>query len=454
MPQSFGSINHWLYRIASRCLDNAYQAALGVQQLEITQFDGGIITFDPKQGKIASDYFCTQRDRELAKVRWNLAQFRFSNLFINQQAMRQDEHVARQETTPLESKTTPASPPHLPLPTSAAEIAILEKLAMIETIVAKYRHHADEDLVFWSSTTTTRATPEVPLQEPSQNSDQASPDSTTSDPVIMAVNRPLPRSWRADSLWGGLVRAGNDLTPEYEQRLIQELRQRRQQRRITMQWLTILILIPLLVQMTAKTLIFDPLLGSYSEKYPEKIEIRGEVQESFFQEYNLFKESLEIKQLLGVMPKLTEAETEAKLHAKLIELWRDSREAALNGLKNLLADVTALFAFVGLVYFNRNQLAIVRSYSNWAFLSLADPTKVFIFIFLTDMFVGFHSAEGWEVLLTGAFDHFGLPENSAFIGTFIATVPVFIDSCIKFWIFNYFTRFSPSASAIFERMNA
>ncbi|QZZ23707.1 hypothetical protein J5X98_21875 [Leptothermofonsia sichuanensis E412] len=85
--------------------------------------------------------------------------------------------------------------------------------------------------------------------------------------------------------------------------------------------------------------------------------------------------------------------------------------------------------------------------------AVSDPAKVFLLILVTDMFVGFHSVEGWDVILASVFHHFGLPENDTFIKSFIATVPVFMDSCIKFWIFNYLTRFSPSASAVYERMN-
>jgi CemA family len=69
------------------------------------------------------------------------------------------------------------------------------------------------------------------------------------------------------------------------------------------------------------------------------------------------------------------------------------------------------------------------------------------------MFVGFHSAEGWEVSLEGIGHHFGLPESKLFIYTFIAIVPVMLDSVIKFWIFTYFTRYSAAGSAIYERMN-
>ena len=61
--------------------------------------------------------------------------------------------------------------------------------------------------------------------------------------------------------------------------------------------------------------------------------------------------------------------------------------------------------------------------------------------------------QGWEVLLEGAIAHFGLPESRVAVNAFIATVPVIIDSCIKFWIFSYLTRYSPAASSIYERMN-
>jgi hypothetical protein len=151
---------------------------------------------------------------------------------------------------------------------------------------------------------------------------------------------------------------------------------------------------------------------------------------------------------------MTEAEEKKKFKEVAVNLWRESREEARNGLQNVLADGLALVIFTGLVYFNRAKLAAVRSLSNQTFLSLSDPIKVFLFILVTDMFVGFHSAEGWDVLLQNFSHHFGLPENEAAIKTFIATVPVIMDSCIKFWIFSYLTRFSPSASAIFERMNS
>jgi lipoprotein signal peptidase len=49
--------------------------------------------------------------------------------------------------------------------------------------------------------------------------------------------------------------------------------------------------------------------------------------------------------------------------------------------------------------------------------------------------------------------HFGFTPNRSAIYAFIATVPVILDSAIKFWIFNYLSRSSPSSVAVLEKMN-
>ena len=118
-----------------------------------------------------------------------------------------------------------------------------------------------------------------------------------------------------------------------------------------------------------------------------------------------------------------------------------------------MVEGVALICFVAIVYFGRKQLAILRSFSNQSFLNLSDPAKVFLFILTTDLFVGFHSAQGWDTILSGVAHHFGIPENKAAINMFIAIVPVMIDSFVKFWILTYLTRYSPSSSAIYEKMN-
>ena len=71
----------------------------------------------------------------------------------------------------------------------------------------------------------------------------------------------------------------------------------------------------------------------------------------------------------------------------------------------------------------------------------------------TDIFVGFHSTHGWEVVLENGLRHFGLPENHDLIFLFIATFPVVLDTVFKYWIFRYLNQVSPSAVATYHEMN-
>ncbi|UBF27671.1 hypothetical protein K9N68_07060 [Kovacikia minuta CCNUW1] len=526
---NFAQINRWLDQASLGALEDAYQGSVAIKAIEDTHFGGGPITPQVEQGKAVGDYFRTQLDRHLLGVRSSLLRFKMTSFLVN-----------RQMVNPPIDSTDRLSAQDQNLPAIASEAKILEKLAFIESVVGKYRIF--DDLIGSSPAPTVdrqpAITPEVVLETNSldvaaeathslaEQSSDATPVLRNADPpnVIPAKATPakfkpvrastsksnaIPASAR---LFGGASQIGKEFSSKYEREMIQELRIRRAQNWAAIRWLAVLLMVPILVQIATKHLILDPILGSYSDRNPTKIELSKGIQDKFLHEFSEYKEALEVKALLvkslaeeekkrqeekpteqvkpegetalakavygttpveqmldtlslqpgsymGLLTAAAEApEVEAALEQKALEekaleLWREARDEQLDGLKNVLADGAGLLAFVAMVYFGRQRLISIKGFSNRAFLSLNDPTKVFLFILITDMFVGFHSVEGWEVILGGILEHFGLPESKVFINSFIATIPVIIDSCVKFWIFSYLTRFSPSASAIYERMN-
>jgi hypothetical protein len=70
-----------------------------------------------------------------------------------------------------------------------------------------------------------------------------------------------------------------------------------------------------------------------------------------------------------------------------------------------------------------------------------------------NIFVGFHSPHGWEVILEEISAHFGIAANHNAIFLFIATFPVILDTVFKYWIFRYLNQISPSAVATLKNMN-
>jgi len=110
-------------------------------------------------------------------------------------------------------------------------------------------------------------------------------------------------------------------------------------------------------------------------------------------------------------------------------------------------------SFILILSFSKSSIAALKTFFDNLVYGLSDSAKAFVIILFTDMFVGFHSPHGWEVILEGIAHHLGLAGNHAFIFLFIATFPVILDSIFKYWIFRYLNRISPSAVATYHNMN-
>lgn len=427
------SLKQWLHNRQQQALEEAYEGAQMIADLETQYFNGNKIAYSSDSSKTVYDYVRSLRDRQLLRIRINLLQFSTNNFLFE-----------RQFQSKLAESFEAANP-------DSVENEVIQKLNYIESVIAKYRD--SEDWLNAELLKQNAAIAETAVSNPADTTRAEAGEIAAKiiDPPILEADSQAKRS---RSFFGKLKPFRSEAEEaKYEQQAIIKMRLRRQQNRIALRWLLIIILIPLLVQFLAKHLIFDPLLGNYSDRNPEKIELAQATQQEFDQELRLIKDKLEIESLIGIIPELTSEAKKEKLKEAALDLWKEARNEELNGLKNLFADGAALIVFIGLVYLGRSKTTVLRSTVHRSFLGLNDPIRVFLFIFITDMFVGFHSAEGWEVILERLAEHFGVPPNDAFIKGFIATVPVFFDSCLKFWIFIYLTRFSPASSAIYERMN-
>ena len=411
LPVWLNRANQWVNQRSLKALDRAYQQAGVIKNLEDKHFNGKKIAPDSDRGQSVFDYFKSSLDRELTQIRLNLAQFRLGNFFSSSS----DSALLNSE-----------------------EQDVLTKLDFIESVIGKYRQNVDDLII--STSQSIPNTSNVASNAIENNPDPLSP------PFSPGITQRGDRTQ--------FFNLNRDLTEEYEQRVIQELRNLRQERAIAIRFLILLIVVPLSIQVITKNLIYSPLIDHFmvENKTFDQIKISEEIVEEQIQEFTRFKELLEIREILEIGQPLNDSEKRKKLKEKAQELTKEAMEKNLNGLKNLVADLTSLASFALLVGIFKKEFKIVRQFLSRSFLGLSDITKVFIFILLTDIFVGFHSAEGWEVVLGSTFGHFGLPENRQFIYIFIATFPVILDSFFKLLIFNYFTRKSPAAVAILEKM--
>jgi len=444
-------VNQWLVNRNTHMLNRAYEVAQAIKTLETQYADGQPITESDQMGKTVYDYARSLCDRHLLQIRNQLTQFRINSFLLGAPLPTASLPVDHSETNDDNYSS------------STASVDVVTKLSFIESVISQYREKPYPDTPIdpqqLSAKPQNKANPkpisagtvaEKLKSSPPPNAATKSRD-LASNPAISEVEMAATELARPGLL--GSFSMNKQKTAQYEQQVVQELRQWRQQSKRALRWLAILLFVPLISAILTKQLLFGPLLGSYSDKHPTDVQLNEEIRTEFSAHLAEFKSELEIRELLKLTPPLNVEARQDMLAEKATELWREARDEELNGLKNVLADGTATLAFAILVFFNQRRLTVIRTFANRAFLSLSDPVKIFVFILVTDIFVGFHSAEGWDAILTGLTYHFGLPDRPNAIKIFIATVPVMMDSFIKFWIFSYLTRFSPTSSAIFERMN-
>jgi len=166
-----------------------------------------------------------------------------------------------------------------------------------------------------------------------------------------------------------------------------------------------------------------------------------------------FQEKIEFEALLSGKPLPTREEIQSELSQKALELQAETSQESTHAIKNVLADLTGLIGFTIVCILGQRDIQVLRGFIDELVYGLSDSAKAFAIILFTDIFVGFHSPEGWTVLLDGVANHLGLPAEENFILLFIATFPVVLATIFKYWIFRYLNRVSPSSVATLRNMN-
>jgi hypothetical protein len=215
----------------------------------------------------------------------------------------------------------------------------------------------------------------------------------------------------------------------------------------------LLIIVPLLTHQVSKALIVGPLVEHFRNAEKVEVFLNAEMEEEGLLKLQRFEERIKFEALISNAPPLESEELEKKIKEKAEEVKEEFRQESDNAIKNVFADICAVISFTVLLLMSKSSVAVLKEFIDNVVYGLSDSAKAFIIILFTDVFVGFHSPHGWEVLLEGISRHWGLPANRDFIFLFIATFPVILDTIFKYWIFRYLNRISPSAVATYHNMN-
>ena len=450
----FNAGRRWLSATPQRALDAAYGAAIKIQAIENDHFDGKIVsTASVEYSESVIKVFMADVSNYLTTIQARLAEFRISRgllIFADTPANNSSQGIVRY-TKGFDSDKPDGTG-------SLRELTVLEKLAFIDAVTSKYKNPQIADIELSPTrrleknrnnrliiNKNARA---ISLNKSIARNNLKEPSTET----ITDKTSVLPRSFMRT-----LNRIKQEIDPksqDTEEEVVKKFRKSRNKTAISIRFLLILIIVPLLTHQVTKSLLITPLVRDYFDEHPQEVLfINQDMEEEAFAELHRYEEKLHFQSTIGIIPVLSREQEEAQIVIKAKELSEEFRNRGINAIGNVFADLFSLIAFAAIIYFCQREIQIIKSFLDEIAYGLSDSAKAFLIILLTDMFVGYHSPHGWEVILEGISRHLGLPENREFNFLFIATFPVILDTVLKYWIFRYLNRISPSSVATYKNMN-
>ncbi|MGB3509833.1 MAG: proton extrusion protein PcxA [Microcoleaceae cyanobacterium] len=461
--------NQWFKKTPDRALDMAYNAALKIKAIEEEHFQGQKISNEsPNYGKNVKTYFNVELKRQLKIIQTRLAEFNTSNSVVGISEPQKTTNIVDQLNTYSEQKNQDKLS------------IILEKLKFIDDIVSRYKKSAKpkikESNPIVDVTNSASSVALVSPQDNINNSERNLPFSSA------PLNKNTVEEFKGDtpevsflprSLLNTLKRIKKELDPEAEAEVIKKFRKSKVKTITSIRFILLLILVPLLMHQLSKITVVGYLVDNFihPSEQAEEIFINRDMAEEALMELHQYQEEVQFKMYLGsaseLFPELSEEGKELtdfsrsekeeliqqKVEEKAKEIALEYKFIGNNAIKNIFCDLISLMTFVLIIATNKRDIEILKSFMDDVIYGLSDSAKAFIIILLTDMFVGFHSPHGWEVILENVSKHLGLPESRDFNFLFIATFPVILDAVFKYWIFRYLNRSSPSAVATYKNMN-
>jgi hypothetical protein len=417
----------WYLLTPERSLDTAYQAAIKIKEIEDKHFNGNKIDSEfTMHSTSVMDYFQGDLQKLLKIVQMRLTEFKASRWFANESKQKAAIKVGIEYSSPA---------------------SILEKLEFIDQVTCKYTNN---------DTNTNYKNPNSPPVEPPKDlikSQQFTPQISRKVNQNISKGKANTTGILPRSIFNTINRLQVELDPDSEQDVVKNFRKAQQRSIISIRFILLLIIVPLLTHQLSKVLIVGPLVEHFRNDKTGEVFLNREMEEAGLLALQKFEERIKFESLISNAPPLATEELETKMKEKAKKVKEEFREESHNAIKNVFADIFAVIAFTVLLLLSKSSITVLKEFFDHVVYGLSDSAKAFIIILFTDVFVGFHSPHGWEVLLEGISRHWGLPANHDFIFLFIATFPVILDTIFKYWIFRYLNRISPSAVATYHNMN-
>uniref|UniRef100_UPI00279BDF57 envelope membrane protein n=1 Tax=Euphorbia brunellii TaxID=212859 RepID=UPI00279BDF57 len=180
----------------------------------------------------------------------------------------------------------------------------------------------------------------------------------------------------------------------------------------------------------------------------------NDIQENFFLEKFIeFEELARLDEMIKEYPEIHLQKFPIGIQKQTIQLIKIHNEDRIHTILHFSTNIISFVIVSGYSILSNEELFFINSWVQEFLYNLSDTIKAFSILLLTDLCIGFHSPHGWELMIGSVSKDFGFAHNDQIISGLVSTFPVIIDTILKYWIFRYLNRVSPSLVVIYHSMN-
>nr|YP_010294848.1 chloroplast envelope membrane protein [Crotalaria albida]UMO90786.1 chloroplast envelope membrane protein [Crotalaria albida] len=176
-------------------------------------------------------------------------------------------------------------------------------------------------------------------------------------------------------------------------------------------------------------------------------------EKSILKKFIEFQELFLLDEMLKEYPETRIQNLRTTIYKETVQLIKTHNEDRTHTILHFSTNLICFVILSGYSILGNQELIILNSWVQEFLYNLSDTIKAFSILLLTDLCIGFHSTHGWELMIGSVYKDFGFAQNNQIISGLVSTFPVILDTILKYWIFRYLNRVSPSLVVIYHSMN-
>ena len=240
---------------------------------------------------------------------------------------------------------------------------------------------------------------------------------------------------------------------EAEERVFVEAITNQYESREALKYAGLLLGVPLTVGFIVSHIIAKPVWDYAESLNPHAFDLSDEQKVAGAEAMHREEVRLRLEASLGQAPSLSDGAMLGHLHEEALRFSDDMKAYNRQSMLNVVSDSMAGASLFVLLLRDNSQRAILFRTIGRVFAGLSDTAKAFLIILTTDILLGYHSEEGWTAALHLLSYHYGWHAGQDLLQVFVATVPVFLDSMFKYWIFVGLNKVDPAAAVTLKYFN-